>query len=277
MRLQLLPSASADAAIQALENAAREYDNRSSQGHDARSRRDVYFQWADSMVGNMRQHFGLESAEKLVHSDFYWFAVSINTEDHRASGMLEQGIRLEAEKLHESAKVLRTMSAVLTSPADWQTAVVDTNALSLMHPPWDVNWPEMLHAARVRVLIPLRVIEELDKRKYDNNERSITRVARSLLPQLEAKLDELNGTKHTVSESLTIEVPVLPGPREHVLHADEEILQLCQQVSQFSIGKSTLVTDDTSMRIQARARGVDSVGIANSYRRKPSAHDPSER
>lgn len=53
MGLRLVATASADDAIQPLENAAREY----------------FFQWADSMVGYMREYVALDASEKLVHSD----------------------------------------------------------------------------------------------------------------------------------------------------------------------------------------------------------------
>jgi predicted ribonuclease YlaK len=128
----------------------------------------------------------------------------------------------------------------------------------------------MVGADRVRLIIPLRVVEELDKYRYEDRDKRIVKTARNLLPQLEKRLQANNFTKATVSDKLTIEVPIVPGARDRTLHADDEILQFCESVQQFGNQRLTLVTDDMPMRIQARARKLTTIGIEDRFRRSAS-------
>jgi hypothetical protein len=255
-------------AIRALDSAATDLENKRASTPNAGDLRNVYQQWADIQHSALRQYLGLARADELIQGRFYWYALTMDTAETGATGRLYQGMTNEAVRVREIATELKTLMAVLTAPEGWHTAVIDTNALVLVKPPWDVDWAKLVGATPLRLLLPLRVIEELDKHKY-GNEKTITRVARALLPQLEKRLTENHLTKLTVNDRLTIEVPIIPGFRDRTLHADEEILRLCEDIQQFGHQALTLVTDDTSMRIQARARGITTVGIANEFRRAP--------
>lgn len=59
--------------------------------------------------------------------------------------------------------------------------MVDTNVLLQFQPPDQINWTELLHVAAVRLVIPLRVIEELDTKKHGRSQKLSER-ARELLP-----------------------------------------------------------------------------------------------
>jgi rRNA-processing protein FCF1 len=266
MAFQLARNINPHDAARAFEDAARDLENRSSWGVDGHDRKDVYVQWVQGQYPMFRQYIGLSSAAELLHSTFYWYVLRMDVADPRAPGQLFQGMSNEAARVRELATELKQLATVLTPTEGWHTAVVDTNALALMQPPWQLPWSALIGAQNVRVLLPLRVIEELDKRKYSERGK-ISEVARDLLPQIEKRLTENNGTKVIVNDHLTIEVPILPGSRDRTLHADEEILRLCEDIKQFGNEHITLVTDDTPMRIQARARSLNAKGIDAEYRR----------
>ena len=253
-------------AIRALDEAAGDLENRRSWGNDAAGIRNQYLQWVGAGHRIFLQYLGLARADELIHSTFYWYVLTMNTGDPRAGGQLYQGMTNEALRMRQLVAELKALDSVLGGPPGWLTAVVDTNALVQVKPPWDVDWAKLLSAERVCLLLPLRVVEELDKFKY-GKERRISQVARNLLPQLEARLTEDNGTMIKVNERLIIKVPILPGERDRTLHADEEILRLREDTKQFGKQAVVLVTADTAMRIQARARGIRAIGLPADVRR----------
>lgn len=143
--------------------------------------------------------------------------------------------------------------------------MVDTNVLGLTSTPWTVDWPEIVGYPKTRVVLPLRVIEELDKYKYGGEDKRIAKIAPNLLSRLEQRLAESKSGCVEVSENIVIEVLIARGERDRTLHADEEILRRCEDLMQFAGGQVTLVSDDTTVRLQARARGIHSIGVEQRF------------
>lgn len=114
-------------------------------------------------------------------------------------------------------------------------------------------------------MIPLRVIEEIDAKKYARRPDFAKR-ARNLLPSLE-RLTGPSGEPGALTDGVTIEVPVEAGPRERAVDADEEILDECLELGQFLGQAVTLVTGDTAMRLRARALKIDAAALPDDYLR----------
>jgi predicted ribonuclease YlaK len=58
--------------------------------------------------------------------------------------------------------------------------VLDTNSLLHYEPPESISWAKIAWHSPVRLVIPLRVLEEVDAKKYSTNRRLRDR-ARSVL------------------------------------------------------------------------------------------------
>jgi predicted ribonuclease YlaK len=118
----------------------------------------------------------------------------------------------------------------------------------------------------VRLIVPLRVIEELDILKYDRRRQDRAERARRILPQLEA----IVGTAGAPSElrpGTTIEVLIEPTPRYRPTDADEEILETCRELQQYESRPVYLVTADTAMRLRAQALNLRVVRMPSEYSR----------
>jgi predicted ribonuclease YlaK len=92
-------------------------------------------------------------------------------------------------------------------------------------PPAQVDWPAVIATSPVRLVLPVRVIEELDEKRYIARDDLADR-ARRLLSQLRAQLALSAGGPTFLREAVTIEVPVDDEPRQRTLDADQEILDL---------------------------------------------------
>ena len=107
----------------------------------------------------------------------------------------------------------------------------------------------------VRVLLPLRVIEEVDAKKYGGNRR-LSEVARELLPWLDGCFPNGDTGPVYLRERATIELLLADRPRHRPSDADEEVLDVCHEVRHLA-GRVKLMTADTGMRARARTEGLD--------------------
>ncbi len=134
-------------------------------------------------------------------------------------------------------------------------AVLDTNVLLHHQLPDSVAWREVIGEESVRVVIPLRVIEELDEKKYSASDKLRAR-ARERLPKLYAMVGSGGVPKPLKDGQGTIEVFIEPGPRARPADADTEILETARDLRRLSSQAVTIVTGDTGMRLRAEAEGI---------------------
>ena len=175
---------------------------------------------------------------------------------------------LQATWLDELAERLEALAKRLTA-APGKVTVLDTNSLLHYLPPDQVKWREVIGESTVRLVIPLRVIEELDEKKYTARDDLAGR-ARGLLSRLRRQLVETAYGPVPLDESgaVTIEVFVDEDPRRRTQDADEEVLETCETL-QLGEQSLVLVTGDTGLTIRARARCIETVEMPEGYLRRP--------
>jgi predicted ribonuclease YlaK len=148
-------------------------------------------------------------------------------------------------------------------------AVADTNVLRHYQPPAEIDWAGVVGGSPVRLVVPLRVIEELDAKKYARRDDLAGR-ARSVLPILQRTMGNA-GARGQLRKAVTVEVPIDPGTRFRPLDADEEILETCHELRQFSGRPVALVTGDTGMTLRAEAQESQVASMPDKYLRNPSS------
>lgn len=151
---------------------------------------------------------------------------------------------------------------------DGRAVVLDTNILLHYKPLTELPWHEMTGSARARAIVPLRVIEELDQKKYAPRKDLASR-ARRLLPQLRSWIGPA-GAPAGIAENVTLEVMVDTGPRWRPADADEEILAACRELIQFGASGLSLLSADTAMALRARAEEIPVITLSEEYLRQPA-------
>ena len=138
--------------------------------------------------------------------------------------------------------------------------VPDTNAL-LHYTRFDqLPWRERVGQPGVRLIVPLAVIDELDNKKYARREEFQQR-ARELLTLIDRYETAAPDAYVELGEGVTFEV--LPDEPGHFRAAttDQEILERCEFLMQVTGSLVTLVTGDSGVRINARARGIEVIKL----------------
>lgn len=200
-----------------------------------------------------------------LHGEAYWAIRNPAFSDFRVIELVNMEAREQARWFEKLADHLDGLVQRM-SAAQGTLAVLDTHVLLHYQPPEQVKWSEVIGANQVRLVLPLRVIEELDKKKYMARPELADR-ARRLLSRMWAMLAPTAGGPTLVCEGVTIEVPIDEGPRNRSLDADEEILDTCENLR--NIGAPVvLVTSDTGLSLRAVQRKIKVVPMPDSYLRK---------
>lgn len=108
-------------------------------------------------------------------------------------------------------------------------AVIDTHVLLHFEVPAQVNWLQILGSSSVRLVLPLRVIEELDTRNYTARSGLAER-ARGVISWLRSELGDDPRTGVPVRQGVTMEVYMPSGSRRRGGDAHQEVLDDCRAV-----------------------------------------------
>jgi rRNA-processing protein FCF1 len=162
-------------------------------------------------------------------------------------------------RLGEAADRLRALRRL--ADRGGSICVPDTNAL-LHYTRFDqLPWPQRIGQSAVRLIVPLAVIDELDSKKYARREEFQQR-ARELLALIDRYETAAPDAYAHLREGVTFEI--LPEEPDHfrAVSTDQEILERCEFLAQATGSPVTLVTGDSGVRINARARGIEVIKLS---------------
>lgn len=226
--------------------------------------RDRYLQWADAVESQLHGVSADPQILQMLHTPRYWRIRELTENSARPWDLVRSEVDVQVAAITRLLDDLERRSEALRS-GPGQVVVLDTNILLHCLAPAQIPWDQLIGRARVRLVVPLRVVEELDAKEYSRR-RDLAGRARRALAQLEETVGE-GGQPRTLRSDVTIEVPVESVPRLRPDDADEEVLLLCGEIEQFSGGRAILVTGDTSMRLRARALGIEALAMPAEYLR----------
>jgi predicted ribonuclease YlaK len=173
-------------------------------------------------------------------------------------------ITLEAEfqgdRLRSLADDLRLALAQFELPKDGLAVVVDTNVFLHREFFKDSDWPRLVGAKEVRLVIPLVVVEELDAQAY-KSQANATR-ARKVLRAFR-ELESGAATPEApvrVRDSVTLQFLMDPAGHERSSNHDEEILDRTEHLGTLvDVAKLRVATMDVSMQLRASLRGLSTL------------------
>ena len=278
MSVRLQAAATVDQAISALENeaanihaytAATSFDTevtrRSNQA------RDLYVKWSIEAEGRLLSVLHRDEVLSLFsnprHRD-----ISLMPAGEQLSRSVHAEVSLKRELFESMSGELKGMRTRLAkSPG--RPAVVDTNFMVHCLRPDQIKWKSVIDDV-VRLVIPIRVIEELDAMKTDNKER-LRKNSRKILSWLEFLFTGSTGGPVLMrsDEKTTIEILLSERPRYRPSDPDEEVLDVCHDFQRF-VGNPLLVTADYGMRLRARSEGIDVLFMPQKYFKKTKDTDP---
>jgi rRNA-processing protein FCF1 len=275
LQLHLKQGADPERAIDSLAecaNAARNLSGEISRGPitpaaDAdymMARRDRYLTWVEATEGQLSNFTDDLDVRAMLETTAYWEVRQLIPLSPRPISLIDSEISRQIGNLEGLRDGLsRRRDRARAAPG--HIVVVDTNALLHYQLPDSIDWPAIVGEPEVRLVLPLRVIEELDAKKYTDSEK-VRRKARELLPKLRSFVGG-GGTPKAVRDDTTIEVYIEPGPRSRPSDADTEILETAHELHNLSGKAVTIATADTGMALRGETEGIPTLSMPEEYRR----------
>jgi rRNA-processing protein FCF1 len=238
---------------------------------DLRVKLNSYLNWVYGAQARLRLSFADSELEDSLLARAYWHVSMASIPPSPELGrLIDEELVFQAGhpgvpddrggRFGEAADRLRSLRRLADRAG--RICVPDTNALLHYTRLDQLPWPERLGQPVVRLVVPLAVIDELDNKKYARREEFQQR-ARELLALIDRYETAAPDAYAQVRQGVTFEIlPDEPG-HSRAVSTDEEILERCEFLAQVTGTPVTLVTGDSGVRINARARGIEVVKLGD--------------
>jgi rRNA-processing protein FCF1 len=263
---------------------------------NARGAQDYYRAYTDAVhdtYPTLRQAFAAPDLGASLHSTAYWNLLPIGgarpdlgfTTDPDLAANRMRALRAEnqalATEIENQVKALEQARAELEelkklAARPGLPVVYDTNMLNHWRQPGDIRWRDVFQAQGedvllTRLVIPLRVIDELDRQKYGQGD--LAKKAATAIRYLEHVLkDSLPGQPIQLRQGATLEVWVNTDDRGG--DADLSILRCAADLDNLHQDTGARVlTDDVGMRLRAQQMGLKVLRLPQDHRKRGTALD----
>lgn len=232
---------------------------------------NAYMNWAEECERQLRNIFADPQIINGVYTDRYWH-IAGRTAPAREAALIMAEVRVQRERLQQLATTLEGYQRL--GDREGTLLVLDTNVLLHFQRIDKIRWREVYPADKIRIVLPLVVLDELDRKRTAGGK--ISRRARSATRPLDERQSEFEELGHIILPDFTT-VEYLLDPRGHrrLSDADEEILDRATFLHRVTGRPVYVVTDDLPMRVRATARenGVRAIPMPEKFRRDQEEDD----
>jgi hypothetical protein len=272
--MQLREGITADQAIRALDQLVMDVEGLGVMGGvPVEVARDRYLGWVARAERQLRNLFAdPDVAMALRHTPRYALVRQLETWSPRPAELIDSEIQAQAARLRELTEQLRSLKALADRPG---TIVMPDTHVWLHYMRFDrVDWREIVNAETVRLVIPMRILEELDEKTYARR-ADLRRRAEKLLAALDPILDRAAAGPVAVGPGVTLEIlpDGLAGSGQS--GQDAEILAAGRSLQRAAGRPVAVVTGDRSMRVRAKGYGLAVCGMPERFK-KPLTSETDE-
>jgi hypothetical protein len=263
---------------------------------NARGAKDYYREYTDAVHDTypiLKQAFAAPDLAAGLRSTAYWNLLpmadlnpdAVLTPDPDVARAIQRTLRAQnhalsteienqVKALEQARAELEELKKLVARPG--LPVVYDTNMLNHWQQPGDILWREVFKeqgddVPATRLVIPLRVLDELDRQKYGPSDSDLARKAATAIRYLERTL---NGGKAggpvELRPGVTLEAWIDTEDRGG--DADLSILRCAADLNNLHPATGARVlTDDFGMRLRARQMGLKTVRLPERHRKKGTA------
>lgn len=224
-----------------------------------------YLQWVNGLEPMLKNIFVDQEVWTRLRDEAYWQIRLLNDSSPRWQELIYHESERQSGYLNDLLDQIKAVEAQLAA-VEGQLTVIDTNVLLEHQSPDQIKWVDVIGTTPVRLVIPLRVLDELDEKKYTARDDRAD-WARRLLSRLWTAIGPVGAKPVSLTEGVTVEVPINPGPRRRTIDADQEVIDTCEDIRRVG-GSVVLVTADYGMCIRASALGIDVKRMPEKYLRR---------
>ncbi|MEU8688830.1 PIN domain-containing protein [Streptomyces sp. NPDC048665] len=224
-------------------------------GHELHQYWLKYLHAVDLANPHLRQAFIEPDLAEGLYTRRYWHLLANGDDTRQHLAVIREEVELQLRAMEKAKEQLESLKSFASRPGE--ILVFDTNMLLHWEPMTVVPWPQQVKADEVRLIVPMVVIEELDRKKYADS--STAKAAVKAIRMIERLLrDTAPGSAVPVRDGTTLEVLLDEADhrRRPLSEADTEIIERAALLDQITGSRSKLLTGDLHMKLMARTLGL---------------------
>jgi len=252
--------------IAALDNLIQEGGNLRGMAGAVGGHRNGYVRWVRDAEAALAFHFDRHDVADVLLTPRYWEILRLQEDNREVTPLVNQEMEArvaDLEELRATYKLLRDRFSQETR----RVLVPDTNVFLHYTFFTQAPWSELAENSDPRIIVPLLVLEQLDRLKFSPNQKTAGR-AQQVIRALSLMLDDRSATPTNIPRGGTIEVFVDEPGHLRMASEDSEIVEVTRQLTGFLPKPARLVTGDLGMRLRAGALGVEVVAIPEEWQLK---------
>ncbi|MEU4334806.1 PIN domain-containing protein [Micromonospora lupini] len=216
-----------------------------------------YLMWAEKSERRLLATYQSFTISRNLQSERYWRIRAMDSLTSRPMPLIVAEIEMQKRHLEELLLQLRHYISMLTFPDNHWIVVPDTNVLvhgKLLH---EVEWHREINARRATVVMPLVVLDELDRIK--DRDPEFGRRAQSVLRALDRMTQDKDWlTPIPLRQNVWLQLLDEPPGHQRQQGQDDEIVRQSNYFAQLNDSRLILLTRDRGMRLRAQAAGLKS-------------------
>ncbi|MEV0487286.1 PIN domain-containing protein [Streptomyces sp. NPDC050508] len=223
-------------------------------GKAVASLRDDYLNWVDTADRHFRNLFDDQGMVDALYSTAYWEIRRITQATPQPYRLVHAEIDNQLRRIEDALAQLARFRTFASHPGT--IVVPDTSAFIQGEIFTQLLWPKKMGIKGVvRLVVPIIVIEQLDKLKDTGNSRAGDRARKVLKLLREQRRTVTPGVPAPVRAGVTVEIFLDDGWQHRHPIDDDEIIEQARVIQQMVPGEVTLACVDASMEFRALERG----------------------
>ncbi|MGW1715413.1 PIN domain-containing protein [Streptomyces sp. NPDC002156] len=229
------------------------------------SARDGYLSWVEDAERHFRSLFADDIMTDGLYTAAYWEIRRIVQATPRPYPLIHGEVDNQVRRIDAALVQIARIREFASHPG--AIVVTDTSAFIQGEIFTDFAWPtKMGIKGPVRLVVPIIVVEELDKLKDTGNTTAGDK-ARKVLKRLREKHRAAGQIfPAPVRDKVTIEVLLDDEGHQRLSIPDDEIIRQAIKIQQMVTGEVTLACVDASMEFRALAKGLKVFEVSPSPR-----------
>jgi hypothetical protein len=217
---------------------------------------NAYLEWAQTAETHMRELFTDTDLTDAVFADRYWHIAGLHVGSPYGVRIINQEADHQDARLAEAIETLKQWQELGERPG--ALLALDTNAFLQFRPYYELPWTALAGTDRVRLILTMPVLDEIEAKKQGSNAR-LKKRARRILPRLDTAFGDDGRAFFDVEKDGTpmpgVTLEILrdpPGHRRSTTDMDAEFLDRCEFLQGAAARPVTVVSGDTGMKVRAR-------------------------
>ena len=237
---------------------------RSALNTDAVLAANTYLRWSEDAERVLRQTFSTTDLVESLYTRRYWHIREISVDTPRPFPLIRDEIDTQLASLTSAISQIEHYGRLLGGPGSPSLVLLDTNVLVHGIQFQDILWHSEFKRTAVALVLPLVIIDELDKLK----DKGI-RAAGGVLKALDGLLDSAEGLEPIrVRDGVHLQIVDEPYLHRRLDRADDEIARQANYFQSFREDPVIVVTRDRGMRVRCKARRVDAAILPSHLERR---------